>query len=93
MGKSLSVIKRQRQNDKKQLMNRFYKERIKKTKKAIRKLMEEKAGKEELMKAYSLYTSALDKAVKKNVIHLNNSSRKKSRMNTIIKNFVLGSAS
>lgn len=90
MGKSLSVLKRMRQNEKKKAANLYYKEKIKATRKSIKKLIQKGAGKEEIMKAYALYSSALDKAAKKNVIHSNNSARKKSRMNLLIKKFVLG---
>lgn len=90
MGKSLSVIKRIRQNEKRRQRNLVYKDNMKKAKKAIRKLMEGEASKEELMAAYSKYVSAVDRAAKINVLHKNNAARKKSRMNSAIKKFVLG---
>ncbi|HCL55747.1 MAG TPA: 30S ribosomal protein S20 [Spirochaetia bacterium] len=89
MGKSLSVLKRTRQSEKRREINLIYKERVKKAKKGIKKLLEIKAGKEELMKAYSEYSSTVDKASKKSIFHKNNAARKKSRMNLIIKKFLL----
>ena len=86
MGKSLSILKRVRQNEKKRQRNLDYKLKIKKSKKAIQKAMESsEVNKEELMKLYNQFASEVDKAVKKNVIHKRNAARKKSRMNAAIK--------
>lgn len=90
MGKSLSVIKRIRQSETKRERNLLYKDELKKAKKTIRKLLVAAAGKEELMKAYAEYTSAVDSSVKKNIIHKNNAARKKSRMNALLKKHILG---
>lgn len=90
MSKSLSVLKRARQNEKRKQRNQIYKNNIRKTKKAIRKLMESGASADEVKNAYREYTSAVDKAAKKNVIHDNNAARKKSRMNVVVKKFILG---
>ena len=92
MGKSLSVIKNIRQSLKKQLVNQVYIKRIKFLKKSIRKMIEGNSKKEELLKKYAEYCSAVDKALKKNIIHKNNAARKKSRTNSIIKNFLVKSA-
>jgi small subunit ribosomal protein S20 len=89
VGKSLSVLKRVRQSEKRRQRNLEYKNGIKESRKKIRKLMEAGASQEELMEVYRKYSSAVDKAVKKNVIHKNNAARKKSRMNSAIKKFVM----
>jgi len=92
MGKSLSVIKRVRQNERRREINLAYKIKIKKARKKIEKLIADNATKEELMEAYREYTKCVDKAAKKNIIHKNNAAKKKSRMNKKIKNFVLKTA-
>lgn len=92
VGKSLSVIKNIRQSVRKQLINQVYIKRIKFLKKSIKKLIEGAASKDELMKKYAEYCSAVDKAQKKNIIHKNNAARKKSRTNAMIKSCLLKKA-
>lgn len=85
VGRSLSVIKRARQNQKRRAINSVYREKIKEARKNIKKLIEAKASKEELLKALAAYSSSVDKALKKNILHKNNAARKKSRMNSTVK--------
>lgn len=92
MGKSLSVIKNIRQSERKRLINQTYILKVKFLKKSLRKMMEGAASKEDLMKKYGEYCSAVDKAMKKNIFHKNNAARKKSRTNEMIKKHVLGKA-
>jgi len=89
MGKSLSVIKNVRQNEKRRERNLVYKLNIRKARKKIEKLIAIGGSKEEIMETYREYTKFVDKAAKKNIIHKNNAARKKSRMNKKIKNFLL----
>ncbi len=88
MGRSLSVIKRTRQSERRKLQNLEYKTRMKKARKNIKQLIENKSSQEDLLKAYSEYTSIVDKMSKKNIIHKNNAARKKSRMNGRIKKYL-----
>ena len=85
MARSLSVLKRTRQNIKKKEQNQVYKDKVKSLKKQLKKLLEKTSTKEELMSVYASYSSAVDKALKKNIIHTNTANRKKSRMNLAIK--------
>ncbi len=76
-GENLSARKRTRQNIKKRKKNKALKNQIKTYYKKFIKAVEDKninETKELLMKNISL----LDRAIKKNVLHLNNASRKKS---------------
>lgn len=73
MPHSKSAAKRVRQNEKKRLRNKAVKSHVRTM---IKKVMESENKEEALKKAYS----ALDKAVKKGVIHKNAAARKKSRL-------------
>ena len=92
VGKSLSVIKNIRQSERKRLINQTYILRVKFIKKSLRKLIEGTASKDELMKKYGEYCSAVDKALKKNIFHKNNAARKKSRTNAMLKKHILAKA-
>lgn len=74
--KSLSVLKRERQNEKRRRINRLYKLKIKNLIKKIRKTEKE----EEKKSLYLEFQSVIDKAVKRGVIHENKGSRIKSRV-------------
>ncbi len=74
--KSLSVLKRERQNEKRRLRNRMYKLKIKNIIKKIRSASEEKERKALLDELQSM----VDKAVKRGVIHENKGARIKSRI-------------
>lgn len=77
--KNLSVIKRQKQNEKRNLKNRSIKSEIKTHIKKVNTLVE--AGDmEKAKKAMVALTSKLDKAAKKGVLHKNTASNKKSKI-------------
>lgn len=83
MPNTKSAIKAARQNVKRRGRNIASLEKVKKTAKQVRKLAT--AGKlDEANKALSEAFAALDKAAKKNVIHKNNASRKKSRLAKLV---------
>ncbi len=74
-----SAIKRNKQNEKRRLRNRYYRGRartfIKKARKAI-EMNDLENARAETIKAIS----ALDKAAEKGIIHKNNAARRKSRL-------------
>ncbi|HLF34727.1 MAG TPA: 30S ribosomal protein S20 [Cyclobacteriaceae bacterium] len=76
MANHKSALKRIRSNEKKRINNRYY---LKTTRTYMKKLATttNKAEAEELYKKVS---SMLDKLAKKNIIHKNNASNKKSRL-------------
>ncbi|MEO0270668.1 MAG: 30S ribosomal protein S20 [candidate division WOR-3 bacterium] len=74
--KSLSVLKRERQNEKRRMINRLYKLKIKNLIKKIRKTEKE----EERKALFVELQSIVDKAVKRGVIHENKGSRIKSKV-------------
>ena len=79
MPNTKSAIKAMRQSKRRSKFNLLIKENVKAAVKNVRKLL--KAGqKTEAAEAMRKAMSALDKAVKKGVIHKNTSSRKKSRL-------------
>ncbi len=73
--KSLSVLKRIRQNEKRRLRNKAYKTRIKNLFKKIEKEKDLEKGKNTL----NLFYKYVDKAVKKGIIHKNKGARLKSK--------------
>lgn len=74
-----SAIKRQRQNEKRQLQNRVVKTRMKTVTKKLAQA--EKAGDPQaILNEFNRAKSAIDKAAKKGIIHPNTASRKKSRL-------------
>lgn len=83
MPNTKSAIKAARQNLKRRVTNVNALEAIRKTAKAVKKLA---AGTDvkEANKALSAAFAALDKAAKKNIIHKNNASRKKSRLAKLV---------
>ncbi len=64
--------------------------RIRQIYRLIKKAIKEN-DKSEIQEHHKLYVSLIDKAVKKSIYHKNKGSRKKSKMNLKVKNFVLGS--
>jgi len=74
-----SSIKAMRVSRRRNVINTRVKDKYKDELKTFRKLVAE-GKKDEAQKAISKVASALDKAVKKNVIHKNKASRLKSRM-------------
>ena len=78
-----SAIKRTKQAEVNRQRNKAAKSRVLTfRKKALTAI--ESGNKEEATKAYSEYTSVLDKTAKKGIIAKNNASRKKSRMSAAI---------
>ena len=78
-----SCLKVIRRSEKARIRNSKMKSRINT---AIKKLRATKS-KEAAQKALKAVYSVLDKAVKTNVIHKNNSANKKSALSKIVKNF------
>jgi small subunit ribosomal protein S20 len=74
-----SAIKRNKQNEKRRLRNRIYRGRartyIRRANLAI-----QNGDKENAQAAVKLAVSALDKAAEKKILHVNNASRRKSRL-------------
>jgi len=74
-----SAIKRNKQNEKRRLRNRIYRGRartyIRRANLAI-----QNGDKETAQAAMKLAVSALDKAAEKKILHINNVSRRKSRL-------------
>ena len=83
MPNTKSAMKAMRQNIKRRNINLKALEAIKKASKQVRKTAS--AGKkDETSKALSQAFAALDKAAKKNIIHKNTASRKKSRLAALV---------
>jgi small subunit ribosomal protein S20 len=80
--KSSSELKRKRQSIKRESRNTSVLSRLKTEEKKLRAALH--SGVDEVTALYKSFTSALDKAAKKGVIHKNVASRKKSRLNTRI---------
>lgn len=76
---SRSAQKRDRQNEKRRTSNRMYTTRIKTQAKKVLGLVGEK-NKEKAANEYKLFSTFVDKAVKKGIILKNTAARKKSRM-------------
>ncbi|MES0491309.1 MAG: 30S ribosomal protein S20 [Leptospirales bacterium] len=74
-----SAKKRMRQNEKSRTANRQKKAAIRTFEKKIRSLTAENKM-EEAQKALRTYSSLIDKASKRNIVHPNNASRKISRL-------------
>ncbi len=74
-----SAIKRNKQNEKRRLRNRYFKGRARAFVKKARFAIEEK-GLEDARQATIQAISALDKAAEKGVLHKNNAARRKSRL-------------
>lgn len=80
MPNTKSAIKAARQNIKRRAINLKALEGIRKAVKAVRK----STTKADAEKALKTAFAALDKAAKKNIIHRNNASRKKSRLAKLV---------
>jgi len=74
-----SQIKRNKQNEKRRLRNRFFSGRARTVVKRAR-LAIEAGEKESALEATKVAISALDKAAEKGIIHKNNAARRKSRL-------------
>jgi small subunit ribosomal protein S20 len=77
--KSLSVLKRQRQNEKRRLRNASTKSKVKTLMKKVQQAIENKDIKT-AQEAFKEFSSCIDKAARKNIIHPNNAARKKSKL-------------
>ena len=74
-----SAIKRNKQNEKRRLRNRFYRGRARTFVRRARLSIED-AELDEARQATLEAVSALDKAAEKGVLHKNNAARRKSRL-------------
>lgn len=74
-----SQIKRNKQNEKRRLRNRFFRGAARKAVSKARLAIESEAT-PEAREAVVLAVKALDKAAEKGVIHKNNAARRKSRL-------------
>ncbi|MCS7250572.1 MAG: 30S ribosomal protein S20 [candidate division WOR-3 bacterium] len=74
--KSLSVLKRIRQNRKRYLRNKARKEKLKEAIKELKRI----PNKEEALKLFPKVQSIIDKAVKWGIIHKNKAARIKSKL-------------
>lgn len=84
MANHVSSLKRARQTERKTLVNRANKSKLRTALRAMREAIT--AGdKNTLNEVYKKTVSALDKSVQKGVIHKNTASRYKSRLNTRVK--------
>ena len=79
-----SAKKRTRQNEKRRLKNQAQKSAIRTQEKKLRVLVAEKKL-EEAQKAQVQLSSLVDKAAKRNLVHKNAASRKKSRIAQLVK--------
>ncbi|MDZ4816001.1 MAG: 30S ribosomal protein S20 [Verrucomicrobiota bacterium] len=85
MPNTKSAEKRVRSNARKTTVNRAGKDKIRVAQKKLAALITA-GNKAEADKAFAAYSSALDKAAKKKIIHGNKASRKKSRLALRLKN-------
>ncbi|MGB9673269.1 MAG: 30S ribosomal protein S20 [Anaerolineales bacterium] len=74
-----SQIKRNRQNEKRRLRNRYFSGRARTFVKKARRSMES-GGLDQARQTVLQAVSALDKAAEKGVLHKNNAARRKSRL-------------
>ncbi|MCL5052152.1 MAG: 30S ribosomal protein S20 [Gammaproteobacteria bacterium] len=84
MANHVSSLKRARQTERKTVVNRANKSRVRTSLRAMREAIQKgdlKAAQEQ----YKATASALDKSVQKGVLHANTASRYKSRLNARIK--------
>ncbi len=79
-----SAKKKLRQDKKRTKINERYRIEIKKTKKAVRKAAESKAGKKKIEELLTKFYSIVDKAAKRHVIHKNKAARLKSRITKLV---------
>ncbi len=75
-----SAFKRLRQQEKRRLVNKAHKSRMKTE---IKKVLAS-TEKEEAVKNLNIAFSLIDKMAKKNILHKNNASRKKARLSRFV---------
>lgn len=79
MPNTKSAKKRVRQTERRTIQNRTRRSTARTAEKKVRNLVSE--GKiSEAQEAYKAFTSAIDRAALRNIVHKNNASRKKSRL-------------
>jgi small subunit ribosomal protein S20 len=83
MAKITSAVKRAKQSEVSRMRNKAGKSRVLTARKKVLAAVAS-GNKDEATKAYSEYSSVLDKTAKKGIIPKNNASRKKSRMSASI---------
>jgi small subunit ribosomal protein S20 len=80
MPNSISAKKSLRQSQKRRLLNRQQRSRLRTELKKFRELMTQSPAREDADKAFSVVSKVLDQAAAKNLIHKNVASRTKSRL-------------
>lgn len=75
-----SAIKRNKQNEKRRVLNRVYRGRARTFVSKARIVIEKEESKEVVMASVAEAVKALDVAAQKGVIHKNNAARRKSRL-------------
>ncbi len=75
-----SAIKRNKQNEKRRVLNRVYRGRARTFVSKARIVIEKEESKEVVMASVFEAVKALDVAAQKGVIHKNNAARRKSRL-------------
>jgi len=85
-----SAKKRMRQSTKRRDANRQKKSSVRTYEKKLRKAVEENRL-EDAQAAYRTFTSLIDRAAKRNIVHRNTAARKKSRLNSLVKKAVFAS--
>jgi small subunit ribosomal protein S20 len=83
MANHASAIKRDRQNKKKQTMNRFWKSRVRTASKSVLEAVEKK-DKKAAQTSLAAAMKEIDKAAGKKVIHASTASRKISRLSKAV---------
>ncbi len=95
MANNKSAKKRIQIAERNRLLNKSYKSTVRTlTKKTLAKCEEYKQNpnsenKNQVMFSINEAYSIIDKAVKKNVLHKNNGANKKSKINKLVKNFLI----
>ena len=75
-----SAIKRNKQNEKRRVLNRVFRGRARTFVSKARSVIEKEESKEVVMASVAEAVKALDVAAQKGVIHKNNAARRKSRL-------------
>lgn len=83
--KKPTALKRDIQNNKKQLRNKAHKSKIKTAMRSFATAIETKEKQEHLQEKINVAYSLIDKAVKKNIFQKNKAARVKSRLSSFMK--------
>jgi len=84
MANHVSALKRVRQTEKRTVVNKSNKSRVRGTLRALREAIQ-KGDVKSAGEQYRATASALDKSVQKGILHKNTASRYKSRLNARVK--------